>query len=230
MASQDLALDFEGHRLVYRVSGEGPAIVVLSQYWRREVVARARLLGADYQLFEITPVGYGRSERVPGYAGERLPPQVLAVLDRHGVDRFVVWGYSAGAAMAAGVARSTPRVAGLISGGFAFDSATPGVRRQLDRRLAPGHPSRYLWTWIAAFDWRAELAALPVPRLLYWGAQDRQMAGRLRSWADHLDLEGIDFVEFAGLDHGGCGAPEALESVVVPCLDDWFARRLECRW
>ena len=163
MASQELALDFEGHRLVYRVSGEGPAIVVLSQYWRGEAVARARLLASNHRVFEITPVGYGRSDRVPGYAGDSVARQVLAVLDRHGTDRFVVWGYSAGAAMAGGVACSTPRVAGLVCGGFAFDSATPGVRRQLDRRLPPDHPSRDLWSWIAAFDWRAELAALSFP-------------------------------------------------------------------
>ncbi|HET6873626.1 MAG TPA: hypothetical protein VFH70_02545 [Acidimicrobiales bacterium] len=108
--------------------------------------------------------------------------------------------------MAGGVARSTPRAAGLVCGGFAFDSATPGVRRQLDRRLHADHPGRALWSWIAPFDWRAELAALSFPRLLYWGAQDRQMAARLRRWAAHLDLQAIDLVEFPDSTTGGAAA------------------------
>lgn len=52
-------------------------------------------------------VGYGYSERVPGYAGEALADQFLAVLDHHGLDRFVVWGFSAGGAIAASVARGS---------------------------------------------------------------------------------------------------------------------------
>ena len=65
---------------------------------------------------------------------------------------------------------------------------------------------------------------------MYWGALDRQMAARLRRWAGHLDLQGVDFVEFPGLDHGACGTPEALERVVVPCLRHWFSRRLDRAW
>lgn len=226
MVSRELSLDFAGHRLAYRVSGEGPSIVILSQYWNRETTVRARLFSVGYQVLEITPVGYGRSERVSGYSGTALPDQVLAVADRHEIERFVVLGYSAGGAMAGGVACSTSRVAGLICGGFAFDSGTPALRAQLDRRLAAGHPSRDLWAWVASFDWKSELTRLSFPRLLYWGAEDRQMAARLRRWAGQLELQGIDFLEFAGLDHGTCGSPATLENLVVPSLHQWLTDRL----
>jgi pimeloyl-ACP methyl ester carboxylesterase len=105
------------------------------------------------------PVGYGYSERVPGYAGEALADQALAVLDRHGVDRFVIWGYSKGGAMAACIARGTGRTAGLVCGAFSLlDRPSDASMRQMDRRLAPDHPSRSLWAWVKRFDWAEQLA------------------------------------------------------------------------
>lgn len=83
-------IQFDGHRLAYRVSGQGPTLVVLSLYRRREDMMQARVLSDTYQVFQVAPLGYGYSNRVPGYTGERLAEQVLQVLDHHGVDRFVV--------------------------------------------------------------------------------------------------------------------------------------------
>src|SRR6476659_7820905 len=113
-------LDFDGHRLAYRVNGDGPALVVMSLYRRREDAVQARILSDRWRVFQIQPLGYGYSERVPGYAGEALAAQVVAVLDRHGVNRFIVWGYSQGGAMAACIARGTRRTAGLVCGAFSI--------------------------------------------------------------------------------------------------------------
>lgn len=228
VATATLALDFDGHRLAYRLSGrrgDGPAIVVVNQYWRPEDAVHVRMLGDRSQVFHITPVGYGKSDRVPGYAGEALPDQVIAVLDRHEVERFVVWGYSAGGAMAACVARATPRTAALICGGFSlFHRFTPGTMRTLDRRLAPDHASRSLWPWVNAFDWHHEIDAMALPTLLYWGGSDRQMASKLRRSSSALFVGQVDFVEFEGLDHGACNSSEALAGLVVPTIRDWMAR------
>lgn len=217
-------VEFDGHRLAYRVSGRGPALVVLSLYRRREDMSPARMLSENYRVFQVAPLGYGYSDRVPGYAGERLAAQVLRVLDHHGVDHFVVWGYSAGGAMALCVARSTSRAVGAIIGGFSPSDLSPGRLRQLDRRLAPDHPSRSLWWWFTEFDWTAEVAAMPCALLFYWGSEDRMMAKPLRRMRGQLDPQGVaDFVEVPGLDHAGCNAPTAWESEVVPAAARWLA-------
>jgi esterase/lipase len=60
------------------------------------------------------------------------------VLDHDGADRFVVWGLSKGGAMAACIARGTPRTAGLMCGAFSLlDRPTDARVRQMDRRLRP---------------------------------------------------------------------------------------------
>jgi pimeloyl-ACP methyl ester carboxylesterase len=221
-------VDFDGHRLAYRVSGRGPAVVIVSQYWRKEDEVYSRLLSHRWQVFRVTPVGYGHSGRVPGYAGEALTGQIVAVLDRHEVDGFAIWGYSAGGAMAACVARATPRVAALICGGYnLFTPLTAGTLRQLDRRLHPDHPSRSLWWWVSTFDWNSEVRAMSCPVLLYWGSDDLQ-SKKLRRAQARLTLNDVDFVELAGLDHTACNTQEALREHVKPVIDQWLSSRVGC--
>lgn len=230
--TETLAVDFDGHRLAYRLSGRGPALVYISQYWRRATdEVHVRLLADRCKLFHITPVGYGMSDRVAGYAGSALVDQVHAVLDRHGSDRFVIWGYSAGGAMAAAVARATPRAAGLVCGGYSLPGPFPqGALRQLDRRLRGDHASRSLWSWVSSIDWHRELAEMRCPRLLYWGSDDRQMASRLRRAEGDVFLQRVDFIEFTGLDHGACNDTPVLEHRVVPTVADWIASRVGDVW
>ncbi|MEX0874697.1 MAG: alpha/beta hydrolase [Actinomycetota bacterium] len=223
-------VEFDGHCLAYRVSGQGSALVLLNLYRRRADMVQARVLSTKLRVFQVFPLGYGYSERVPGFAGERLVDQVLAVLDRHEVDRFVVWGYSKGGAMGLGIARATRRAAGVVCGGFWPGLVTPGLVRQMDRRLRPDHPSRSLWWWFKDFDWADELSRMSCARLLYWGSEDRQMAQRLRRTREQLTLQDVDFMEFPGFDHGGCSSPEALESAVVPGVAGWLERRLGAEW
>lgn len=234
--SETRGLEFDGHHLAYRVTGEGPALVVLSLYRRREDMIQARVLSDRWQVFQIHPLGYGYSERVHGYAGEALPDQVIAVLDHHGVDRFVVWGYSKGGAMAACVARGTARAAGLVCGACSLlDQPTDARMRQMDRRLRPDHPSRTLWAWVKRFDWGDELRTMPCPSLLYWGGEDRHARGlrRARELLGEQDLFGgqdVDFVEYAGLGHEAGGEPQFLADSVIPAVVDWTARRLGPTW
>lgn len=225
------SVEFDDHRLAFLDEGSGPALVVLSQYWRSEDLALVRLLGERYRLFHITPVGYGKSDRVPGYAGELLVDQVHAVLDRFDVDRFVVMGYSAGGAMAACVARASDRAVGLVCGGFCpLDAMTPAKLRVLDRRLRSDHASRSLWWWIGSLDWRAELAGMRCARLLYWGSEDRQMARGLQRAEADASFQDVDFIAFGGRDHRGCNTHAALEREVVPAIADWLERRLDGSW
>jgi pimeloyl-ACP methyl ester carboxylesterase len=223
-------LEYDGHWLAYQVSGQGPALVVLNLYRRREDLVRLRLIQSGWQVFQIAPLGYGYSERVPGYAGEALTGQILAVLDRHSVDHFVVWGYSAGAAMAACIARGTWRTAGLVCGGFSFlGSPSAASMRQMDLRLRRDHPSRTLWPWVKQIDWAEELKAMPFPRLLYWGSEDRQMAKRLRFARDLFSGHGVEFLEFPGLDHGAFSQQVRVD-LVIPAIEDWIARTVGPSW
>jgi pimeloyl-ACP methyl ester carboxylesterase len=150
-----------------------------------------------------------------------MTDQILAVLDHYERGQFVVSGYSAGGAMAAAVACSTDRAIGMVCGGFALAPARPSVARRLDRRLAPKHPSRELWAWMAQFKWPDALAERSIPRLLYWGSEDRQMARTLRKLREELALRDVDFVEFAGYSHAGCNTEPALTQGVVPTLRRW---------
>ncbi len=51
--SETRGLEFDGHHLAYRVTGEGPALVVLSLYRRREDMIQARVLSDRWQVFQI---------------------------------------------------------------------------------------------------------------------------------------------------------------------------------
>jgi pimeloyl-ACP methyl ester carboxylesterase len=215
------SVDVDGHRLRYRVSGQGPALVVLDLYRGRDAV-HARVLGDRWRVFQVHPLGYGDSDRVPGHTGEGLAGQVLRVLDKHDVDRFVVWGYSKGGAMALCVARQSERAAGFVCGGFAPQVITSAVLQRLDRRLRPDHPSRSLWWWFRQVDWDAELRAMSCAQLFYWGADDRRMAPPLRA----LDAPRAALVELPGLDHAACNEPDALEHVVVPTVAERLATRI----
>jgi pimeloyl-ACP methyl ester carboxylesterase len=226
-------VEFDGHRLAYRIAGDGPALVVLQLYRRREPLVHLRALSDRWTVVEISPIGYGRSDRVPGYAGELLADQVHAVLDRHEIDRSVVWGYSAGGAMAASIALASTRTSGLICGGFALgDAPTPGVIRQMDRRLAPDHPARTLWAWVTSIDWTAELRAMTFPRLFFWGGEDTsvQMAERLRRMRDRFADTDIDFVEFPGVGHEVGGDEPLLTDLVFPAVIEWIDHRFESGW
>lgn len=221
---------FDGHRLAYRISGAGPALVVLNLYRRRPDMPQARILADRWRVFQISPIGYGYSERVPGYAGELLASQILAVLDQHDVERFVIWGYSAGGAIALCVARATDRADGVVCGGFAPYPMSPATMRQLDRRLRPDHPSRSLWWWYNAFDWPDQVTSLNCARLFYWGADDRQMAKKLRGLRGQLAFQNTEFIEFPGLDHGGCNTPETLTNPVIPSVENWLSQTLGSTW
>jgi hypothetical protein len=53
MTQETRYVQFDGHRLAYRVSGQGPALVVLSLYRRREDMMEACVLSDTYQVFQV---------------------------------------------------------------------------------------------------------------------------------------------------------------------------------
>jgi pimeloyl-ACP methyl ester carboxylesterase len=227
-------IDFDGHKLAYRKAGSGPALVVLNGYRRRADMPQLRILRDSWHVFQIDPIGYGYSERIPGYAGEALTEQVLAVLDEHAVERFVIWGYSQRGGMAACVARATSRATAMVSGGIALLRVmTPAEQRRGERALRADHPSRPFWRWFMRFDWAAELAAMQCPKLVYFGAEDFGAQGRrLRHDRAQLEAVGVDVIEFEGLDHALCGDgdTEVIRDQILPTVVDWVHRRVGPSW
>jgi pimeloyl-ACP methyl ester carboxylesterase len=225
-------LDIEGHRLAFREVGSGPILIVLNLYRRRAALVDPKSLADRFRLIQVMPIGFGYSDRVPGYAGERLAHQLHVVVDECDDDQnFVVWGYSAGGAMALSVAKQSQRCAGAICGGLApIGFPTPGAMRQMDRRLAPDAPPRSLWWWFTTIDWTDELARSTAPVLFYWGGTDRQMAKRLQRMSEILSFARLDFVELPGHDHAGANQPATVDREVTPAVERWLSERLGSRW
>ena len=62
LISEQRHVAFDGHRVVYRVAGEGPALVVLRQNRVRLDLIQLRELRGSHQVFQIDP-------RMAGYDG-----------------------------------------------------------------------------------------------------------------------------------------------------------------
>lgn len=51
-------VDIDGHRLVYRVAGRGPALVVLRLHRSPREVPQIELLRDRWQVFQMDPLGW----------------------------------------------------------------------------------------------------------------------------------------------------------------------------
>ena len=145
-------------RIAYRVSGTGPALVLMKNNRRPPDYPVAELLSRRFRVLQIHPVGFGASDRPEGYDFGSIGEQVLAVLDHEGIDRFAVWGFSQPAAMSAVVARSTGRAAALVMGGFPpIGSPTDGEMRRMEREPRLPRPPLEFWRHHRSYDWHHEL-------------------------------------------------------------------------
>ncbi|MBW3589960.1 MAG: alpha/beta hydrolase [Actinobacteria bacterium] len=224
MTSEQREVSFNGHCVAYRVAGEGPALVVLRQNRAKLDSIQLRALRDSYQVFQIDPLGYAASDRPAGYPAETLPDQVLSVLDHHGVDRFVCWGYSKSGAMSAAIARATPRAAGMVAGAFGL------LNRPSEAMMRRGYREAF-YRWFFSFDWTHELAVMACPKLVYFGGDDLGEQGRsLRRTREQLEGTGVDVVEFEGLDHRTIGDDDPMTTRIIPWVDDWVRRRVGMCW
>ena len=115
-------VDSGGTRIHYELRGSGPPLVLLhgslmdGRSW--ELAGYVDHLSEEFALALVDCRGAGDSERPhesEAYSMEHYVADVLAVADDAGFDRFTVWGFSWGAAIAWGVAEMQPeRVSNLI--------------------------------------------------------------------------------------------------------------------
>jgi pimeloyl-ACP methyl ester carboxylesterase len=218
--------EISGHRIAYRVAGQGPALVVLNNARvRTAYLTLLHLLSDHFRVIQIDPLGTGASDRPRDYPYGGVHDHVLAVIDQEEVETFAVWGYSKPGAMAATVAQATSRVAALIVGGFSLVRGGPSDARlaRMDREQRVPAMDRAFWHWLKRFDWLDELAAMPCPKLVYFGSEDRTQGPGIRRSRAALTERGVTVIELDGLDHATCMAEPALSTLVRPTIVDWLA-------
>jgi pimeloyl-ACP methyl ester carboxylesterase len=207
--------------IAYRVDGRGETVVFVKQGRYPVESAQLRLLRDHMRVVQIEPLGFGSSQRPAGHPA--IHRQVLDVLDREGIGRFAVWGYSQGAAMAATVAVATDRVTALVAGGFSLlNRPTPARLDRLCENPRVPAAARAFWREFAAHDWWAELAAMSCPVLVYVGGADRQFASAVRRTRGWLVDHGTTVWELDGLDHRACDDEPDVSTRVVPAVTAWL--------
>jgi pimeloyl-ACP methyl ester carboxylesterase len=114
-------LENDGARIWYSCHGSGWPVVLLhgglghGGNWGHQVPA---LTAAGYMVLAIDSRGHGRSTRdEQPYSYELLGSDVLAVMDREGIERAALVGWSDGACTALILARTSPQ---RVSGVFFF--------------------------------------------------------------------------------------------------------------
>jgi pimeloyl-ACP methyl ester carboxylesterase len=224
-------LPFGGHGIAYRVAGHGPALVMVKPHRTPKDYPHVGVLDKRYRMIQIEPLGCGASERPREYSSYGLHEQVLAALDHERVDRFVVWGYSQGGAMAAVVAQASDRVVALVAGGYSLvdrPTDTHGARMGRDGRVPATHLA--FWHGYKRYDWLQVLATMRCPRLVYVGGNDRAFAPGVRRTRELLMDRGVTVAEFEGLDHQTCNSEPAVSSRIVPRVVEWLNSTIGIAW
>jgi hypothetical protein len=220
-----------GYDVAYRVAGRGAALVLVKPHRHPRDYPHLGLLAGRYRVIQVEPLGFGASDRPPDHPDAGIDEQVLAVADREAAERFAVWGYSQGAAMAAVVAQASRRVTALVAGGFSL--ATEPTRAQvarMEREQTVPAMSLAFWRQYTRFDWTAELAAMACPRLVYLGSEERTRAAGLRRTRAALVTGGTTVLEFDGLDHQTCSAEPALSARIIPKVTEWLHNAAGSNW
>jgi pimeloyl-ACP methyl ester carboxylesterase len=200
----------------------------------------------DYHVLAIDPLGLGGSGRPlapEAYSFSRQVAHVIALMDREGVERAHLWGYSAGGQLAAAVAQAHPaRIRSLAVGGQVPIWRPPdpelsesqaaallvegwdGYWRQSDAGVTPERQRAYrarVEPGIdpAVFAARLRGMALPYEAGRRFAGPKLCYAGSLEPWVE-LAREGMArlgarFVVIEGEDHGGAfNAHERVEPVI----------------
>jgi pimeloyl-ACP methyl ester carboxylesterase len=214
-----------GARIAYRISGDGPALVLVKNNRRPLDYPAATALSGSFRVVQLHPVGFGASDRPDDYDFGSIGEQVLAVLDHEAIDRFAIWGFSQPAAMAAMAARHTGRAVALIMGGIpAIGFPTDTEMRRLEREPRLPRPSLEFWRAYRSFDWHHELRTLTAVRLIYSGTVDRAIKP-LRRLRPVLEGIGCTYREFDGLNHHAAGLGAPADSHVITTVTDWLDQK-----
>ncbi len=182
--------------VVADVSGEGPPLILLhglagsARWWRRNTPALER----SFKVHAIDLPGFGASKREARFVLDEAPAQLIATMDRLGIERASIIGHSMGGLVAAGLAADYPdRVDRLVLVDAGFLSLDPHFRHRITgpirtvRWTSPSLLPMLAWDSIRSgpirlveatsqllrADWRAKLSKIQAPTLVVWGEHDR---------------------------------------------------------
>jgi pimeloyl-ACP methyl ester carboxylesterase len=138
----------DGVRIHYMEAGWGVPVVLLHGYtsccdaaWFSNGVARE--LARDHRVIGIDARGHGRSEKPHDpakYSGDRMPMDILEVLDRLGVGKAHFHGYSMGGMLVGDLmARAPERFISASFGGSGVREKDPQLAEEAAARDPKGH-------------------------------------------------------------------------------------------
>lgn len=124
-----------GHRIAYRVHGDGPRVVVLTHGLlmdsRMFMRIAPKLAEAGHRVISVDMLGHGESEQpyeMTTYSMTRFGSDVIALLDHLDVPQAVIGGTSLGANVALEVACASPsRVRALVLEMPVLEAALPAA-------------------------------------------------------------------------------------------------------
>ena len=181
--------------VVSDISGSGPPLILLhglagsARWWQRNTPALER----SFTVHAIDLPGFGASRREARFVLDEAPAQLVATMDRLGIERASIVGHSMGGLVAAGVAADFPdRVDKLILVDAGFLSLDPHFRHRITgpmrtlRWTSPSLIPMLAWdsirsgpirlaqatTQVLRADWRAKLSRIQAPTLVVWGEHD----------------------------------------------------------
>jgi pimeloyl-ACP methyl ester carboxylesterase len=214
-----------------------PMDTVLERYLAR-LTGRFKVVTVDYP-------GIGKSADIDpaAFTVERVCTDLLSVADAAGMDRFIYWGTSWGAAMGLQLALRSDRLDALVMGawtplGGPYERLLKGARLSLPDP-GPGSlrvlrsKAQYL-QWVTlyqsleGFDDAAALRAVSCPRLVYVGERgdsdaggiDLPIASAVQAHQSELEAAGWRVEILPDLDHAGAVmSADAVIDRVDPFLD-----------
>jgi pimeloyl-ACP methyl ester carboxylesterase len=244
--------DSDGVKIHYETFGEGYPIVLVhgitgnlkvnwvDQGWAETLQPIRRVVALDCR-------GHGRSDKphdLGAYAGDKMPQDILNLMDYLGIEKADLFGYSMGAFISLDLLahhseRFTSVILGGIGKGFTFDS--PEQIRAISDALLAEDPSTITDPWGKGFrdatgmlpdnDLEAlaacifhlgepidlpALAAVDIPVLIVDGADDILV----REPEDlKTAIPGADLVTIAGRDHATVVADPRFKEAVLAFLE-----------
>ena len=217
-------LQIEGASLEFAVRGTGPGLLVPVCNFQWLDMPFRDVLAARFTVVTASPRGYQASTRFSeeqSYSGEVFVADLLAICDHVGLHTFAVLGYSLSAAMAAWLARSSPRVEAVVAGGFpllgSYERVLRGAERDVAALLADDDAAAAIETDFdvrAALSFYRELAGLSdgalvtdigCPMFAFWGTADEILwsFNVEPDFAHALADRGVATHAIVGGDHAG---------------------------
>lgn len=213
-------------QLAYRVSGEGPPLLLpeCNFAWDERLVSR---LAECFTVIVASPRDFGDSSRTAGptYDVAAWASDLQAVASHLGYDRFLVFGYSFTGVLGPWLARrlrASNAVVAVASGGFPllgdYGVTLAEVEEQaqavvedpelLGQVLVRFHPfaARDFYRDIGALPDATLVEDIPCPLFCFWGDQDTDAVAMVLSHEDYragLMQRKVPFKVLPGYDHEG---------------------------